>query len=188
VARIKGTTALRLTAEDQALGAAQDARLAAGRNLAAAQALAAVSAAFPAQADPEGRKTAELYARIKHLVADGHADQTDTLFLEIYRLLHDPAQERPEWPWLLLENGESMLRQRRLSDAFQCFHSADAIAPEALKPYLQLRMAQTTADPKLRKRTLRDAYLAGGDGLFQAAKAAAELADVKADGLSTGDR
>jgi hypothetical protein len=188
VARIKGTTALRSTAEDLAFGAAQDARLAAGRNLAAAQALAAVSAAFPAQGDEAGRKTAELYARIKNLVADGHAEQTDALFLEIYRLLHDPAQNRPEWPRLLTENGESMLRQHRLTDAFECFHSADAIAPEALKPYLQLRMAQTAADPKLRKKTLRDAYLVGGDGLFQAAKADAELAEVKADGLSTGDQ
>src|SRR5207237_8583948 len=59
--------------------------------------LAFVSTAFPAQDDPEGRKAAELYARIKHLVADGHADQTDALFLDIYRLLHDPAQSRPEW-------------------------------------------------------------------------------------------
>jgi hypothetical protein len=188
VARIKGTTALRLIPEDQAFGAAQDDRLAARRNAVAAKALAAVSAAFPAQGDPEGRKTAKLYARIKELETDGHADQTDALFLEIYRLLRDPGQNRPEWPWLLMENGESMLRQRRLSDAFQCFHSADAIAPEALRPYLLLRMAQTAADPKVRKKTLREAYLAGGDGLFQAAKADAELADVKADGLSTADR
>jgi hypothetical protein len=188
VARIKGTSALRLTPEEEALGAAQDARLTAGRNAVAAKALAAASAAFPMQGDPEGRKTAELYARIKGLVADGHADQTDALFLEIYRLLHDPGQNRPEWPWLLLENGESMLRQRRLSDAYQCFHSADAIAPEALKPYLLLRMAQTALDPKVRKKTLRDAYLAGGDGLFQAAKADAELADVKAGALTTADQ
>jgi hypothetical protein len=48
------------------------------------------------------------------------------LFLEIYRRLHDPGQNRPEWPWLLLENGESVLRRHRLADAFQCFHSADA--------------------------------------------------------------
>jgi hypothetical protein len=185
MARIKGTTALRVTAEDQAFGAAQDARLASGRNAVAAKALQAASTAFPAQDDPPGRKAAELYTRIKHLVADGHAEQTDALFLEAYRLLQDPAQSRPEWPWLLLENGESMLRQSRRSDAFQCFHAAEAIVPEALKPYLKLRMAQTAIDPKVRKQTLREAYLAGGDVLFQAVKADAELADVKADGLVT---
>ena len=188
VARIKGTTALRVTPEDEALGAAQDARLAGGRNSVAASALQAMSAVFPAQDDPQGLKAAELFARIKQLVADGHAEQTDALFLEVYRLLHDPAQGRPEWPRLLLENGESMLRQHRLADAFECFHSAEAIAPEALKPYLKLRMAQTAIDPKVRKQTLREAYLAGGDGLFQAAKADAELADVKANGLSTDGR
>lgn len=188
MARIKGTTALRLTPEDQALGAAQDARMAGGRNAVAARAIEAVSTAFPAQNDAEGRQAAELYARIKVLVAADQADQTDALFLDIYRLLHDPNQSRPEWPWLLLENGESLLRQRRLSDAFQCFHAAHAIAPEALKPYLVLRMAQSAVDQKVRNKTLRDAYLAGGDGLFQAAKADAELADVKADGFSTDDR
>jgi hypothetical protein len=65
---------------------------------------------------------------------------------------------------------------------------AEAIAPEALKPYLKLLMAQTAIDPKVRKQTLREAYLAGGDGLFQAAKADAELADVKANGLSSDGR
>jgi hypothetical protein len=124
----------------------------------------------------------------KQFVTDGYAERTDALFLEVYRLLHDPAQSCPEWPWLLLENSESMLRQHRLADASQCFHSAEAIAPEALKPYLKLRMAQTAIDPKVRKQTLREAYLAGGDGLFQAAKADAELADVKAKGLSRDDR
>lgn len=187
-ARIKGTTAIRLSAEEEALGAAQDARLAAGRDIGAAKAMAAISAAFPAQDDPEGHKTAELYARIKQLLADGHAEQTDTLFLEIYRVLHDPAQSRPEWPWLLLENGESMLRQHRPADAFQCFHSADAIAPEALKPYLLLRMAQTAIDQKVRKNALREAYLAGGERLFQAVKADAELAEVKANGDLTADQ
>lgn len=187
-ARIKGTTAIRLTPEEEAVGAAQDARLAAGRDIVAARAMAALSAAFPAQDDPEGQKTAELYVRIKQLVADGHADQTNALFLETYRLLHDPAESRPEWPWLLLENGESMLRQHRPADAFQCFHSADAIAPEALKPYLLLRMAQTAIDQKVRKSALREAYLAGGDRLFQAAKADAELADIKANGILTADQ
>jgi hypothetical protein len=73
----------------------------------------------------------------------------------------------------------------RLADAFQCFHAADAIAPEALKPYLKLRMARTAIDSKVRKKTLRDAYLAGGDRLFQAAKA-----DAKRQGrcLSTADQ
>jgi hypothetical protein len=188
VARIKGTTALRMTQEDQAFGAAQDARLASGRDAVAARALQAASVAFPAQDDPVGRKTAELFAKIKRLIADGHAEQTDALFLEAYHLLHDPDQSRPEWPWLLLENGESMLRQRRLPDAFQCFHSAEAIAPDAIKPYIKLRMAQTAFDPKVRKQSLREAYLAGGEGLFQAAKADAELADVKANGLSTDDQ
>ena len=47
-----------------------------------------------------------------------------------------------------------------MADAFHCFSAAYAIAPEALKPYLQLRMAQTASDPKLRKASLRDAYLA----------------------------
>ena len=188
MARIKGTTALRATPEDQALGAAQDARLAGGRDAVAARALQAASVAFPAQDDPVGRKTAELFATIKRLIADGRPEQTDALFLEAYRSLHDPDQSRPEWPWLLLENGESMLRQRRLPDAFQCFHSAEAIAPEALTPYIKLRMAQTAVDPKVRKHSLREAYLAGGEGLFRAAKADAELADVKADGLSTTEK
>ena len=187
IARIKGTTAIRLTAEDQAFGAAQDARLAAGRDAAAARAMAALSAAFPAQDDAQGRKAADLYAQIKQLVADGHPEQTDALFLEIYRALRDPAQSRPEWPWLLLENGESMRRQRRPVDAFECFHSAHAVAPDPLKPYLLLRMAQTTIDPKVRKETLREAYLAGGDRLFQSVRADAELADVKADGFLTAD-
>jgi hypothetical protein len=187
IARIKGTTAFRVTPEEQALGAAQDARFAAARNVVATRALAAVAAAFPAQADPQGRRTAELFATIKGLVADGNADRADPLFLEAYRLLRDPDQRRPEWPQLLLENGESMLRRGRLPDAFQCFNAAYTIAPEALKPYLLLRMAQTMNDPKLRKKTLRDAYLAGGDGLFQAAKAEAELADIRADDLTTAD-
>ena len=81
-----------------------------------------------------------------------------------------------------------MFSQHRSSDAFECFHAAEAIAPEALKPYLKLRMAQTAVDPKVRKQALREAYLAGGDGLFKAAKADAELADVKANGLATGDQ
>jgi hypothetical protein len=187
VTRIKGTTAIRITPQEKALGAQQDARLAARRDAAAAKALAALSAAFPALDDAQGRKAADLYARSKQLVADGHPEQTDALFLEIYRALHDPAQSRPEWPWLLLENGESMLRQHRQSDAFQCFHAALAIAPDPLKPYLLLRTAQTTTDPKLRKKRMLDAYLAGGDGLFQFVGADAELADVKADGLLTAD-
>jgi hypothetical protein len=188
VARIKGTTALRVTPEEQALGAAQDARLAAARDAVASKALAAVAAAFPAQADPQGRKTAELFVTIKALVADGKAGQADPLFLEAYRLLRDPDQHRPEWPLLLLENGESMRSQRRLSDAFHCFNAAYAVAPEALKPYLLLRMAQTANDPKLRKKTQRDAYLAGGDRLFLATKADAELADIRADDLTTAER
>jgi hypothetical protein len=49
-------------------------------------------------------------------------------------------------------------------------------------------MAQTVVDPKVRKQSLREAYLAGGEGLFQAAKADAELADVRADGLSTAEK
>jgi len=187
VARIKGTTALRVTAEDAAFGAAQDARLAAARDAVAAKALAAVAAEFPAQADPQGRKAAELFATIKGLVANDKADQADPLFLEAYRLLRDPDQRRPEWPLLLLENGESMLRQRRTSDAFQCFNAAYAVAPEALKPYLMLRLAQTAIDPKLRKKSLRDAYLAAGETLFAAVKADVELADVKADDLTTDD-
>ena len=32
----------------------------------------------------------------KQLVNDGHAEQTDALFLEVCRLLRDPAQSRPE--------------------------------------------------------------------------------------------
>jgi hypothetical protein len=48
-------------------------------------------------------------------------------------------------------------------------------------------MAQTTIDAKMRKETLREAYLAGGDGLFRLARADAELADVKADDLVTAD-
>jgi hypothetical protein len=188
IARIKGTTALRLTAEDNKLGAAQDARLAAARDAAATRAMAAVSAAFPAQDDAEGHKAADLYAQIKALVADGHPDQTDALFLEIYRSLHDPAQSRPEWPSLLLENGESMLRQHRQADAFQCFHAALAIAPNAMKPYALIRVAQTAIDPKVRKTAFREAYLAGGDRLFEAANAAAELVDVKASGILVADR
>jgi hypothetical protein len=187
IARIKGTTGIRLTEEDRAFGAAQDARLAAKRDAAAARVTSALSAAFPAQDDAEGRKAADLYARIKQLVADGHPEQTDALFLEIYRALHDPAQSRPEWTWLLLENGETMLRQHRLVDAFQCFHSAHEIAPDPLKPYLLLRMAQTTIDPKVRQQTLLEAYLAGGDRLFQLARADAELAEVKANGLVAAD-
>src|SRR3981081_4182022 len=58
-----------------------------------------------------------------------------------------------------------MLRPHRLADAFQCFDSADAIAPEALKPYLKkLRTAPTAIDPKVRNQTLRKAHRAGGDG------------------------
>jgi hypothetical protein len=187
VARIQGTSALRATPQEQALGAAQDARLAGGRKVAATRAMQAVSAALPAQDDPPGRRTAALYAQIKQLVADGHPDRTDALFLEIYRLLHDPDQTRPEWPLLLLQNGESLLRQQRPVDAFQCFHAALAVAPDALKPYLQLRIAQTATDQKVRKESLRGAYLAAGDGLFQSANADAELADVKANGLTTKD-
>jgi hypothetical protein len=187
IARIKGTTAIRLTPEDQALGATQDARLAAGRDAVAARALAALAMPFPARDDAEGRKAAELFTRIKQLLADGHPEQTDTLFLEAYRLLHDPAQSRPEWPWLLLENGESMLSQHRPADAFQCFHSGLPIAPDALKPYFLLRMAQTAIDQELRKNTLREAYLAGGDRLFEAAKADAELTEIRVKGILTAD-
>jgi hypothetical protein len=187
VARIKGTTAVRMLAQDQAFGEAQDARLATRRDAVAAKAAAALAAAFPAQDDPEGRAAAGLYARIKALVADGRAAQTDALFLEAFHVLHDPNQSRPEWPWLFLENGESMLLQQRPSDAFQCFHAAYAIAPEALKPYLQLKMAQTARDAEERGRDLLEAYLAGGDALFRAAKADAELAGIKAKGLATTD-
>jgi len=185
IARIEGTTAIRPTPQEQALGAAQDARLAAERAKVAAKARAAFLAAYTVEDDPPGRDAAGLNARIRALIADGRAAETDALFLDAFRVLHDPGQSRPEWLWLFVENGESMLLQHRSTDAFQCFQFAFAIAPAALKPYLQLRMAQSAADARVRSENLREAYLAGGDALFLAAKANAELAEIKAGGMPT---
>ena len=187
-ARIKGTTATRSTTEDQAFADAQDARIAAARDARAARAEAILTAAFPAQDDAVGRQVAALHVRISALVAQGRAAETDALFLDAFRALHDPDQRRPEWMGLLIANGESMALQQRRADAFQCFHSALEIAPDEVKPYIKLRMAQTTADQEERRQDFREAYLAGGDALFRAAKAEADLAAIKATGLPTTER
>jgi len=187
-ARIKGASAIRSTPEDQIFGDLQDTRLASRLNAVAAKATAALSAAFPAKDDREGRKAAELHARIEALVADGHAAETDSLFLEIFRTLRDPDQTRPEWPRLLLENGESMALQGRRSDAFYCFHAAYEVAPEALKPFLLIKLAQTASDPKVQRDDVRNAFLAGGEALFRLAGAEAELTYIRRHGVPTTER
>jgi hypothetical protein len=172
-ARIQGASAIRSTPEDRIFGDLQDGRLASKRNEVAAKAAAALSAAFPANEDQKGREVAELHARIEALVADGRAAETDSLFLEIFRVLRDPDQTRPEWPRLLLENGESMALQGRRPDAFYCFRAAYEAAPEALKPFLLIKLAQTASDAKIQRDYVRNAFLVGGEALFRLAGAEA---------------
>jgi hypothetical protein len=188
IARIEGTTAIRPTARDQALGAAQDGRLDAEREKVARNARAALAAAHATLDDSTGKEVAGLNARIQALLADGRAAETDALFLEAFRLLRDPNQSRPEWLWLFMDDARSMLAQRRQADAFECLRFAFEVAPVALKPYLEIKMAQTAADPAARSKNLREAYLAGGDPLFLVAQAYGELAEIKAGGLPTTDR
>ena len=88
---------------------------------------------------------------------------------------------------LLIENGENMrLRGRRLDAAF-CFQAAFRIAGDGLRPYLQVKIAQTTNDPKVRRDNLRKAYVAGGEALFHLAGAEAELTEIRADGVATAE-
>jgi hypothetical protein len=144
-------------------------------------------AGFPAKNDPEGKAIAKLYADIGDLIANGRAAEADPLFLEAYRTLRDPDQRRPEWPWLLIRNADSLTSRGRKVDAFFCYEAAFAIASEALKPYLSLELAVNASDPKLKRDNLRKAYLAGGDALFHAAGAETELAEVLADGVATNE-
>lgn len=185
VARIKGTTALRSTPEDAALGAAQDARMRAARDATAQAAEAVLAEPFPARDDAPGREVKALSARIGALVSDGRAADADPLLLQAFRALHDPDRSRPEWVPLLVESGDAMSRQNRTRDAFAAYSAALDVAPAALKPYLQLRRALFDPDAKARAETLRRVYLAGGERLFRSAGADAELAAFQARGVPT---
>ncbi len=182
MARVRGTTALGKP-EDAPFATAQRARLLRPREAVAAAALAALARPVPAQDDATWHAVADLYGRIRTLLQDGHPDEASDLLLRAFATVNEPERRRPEWTWLLMESGRLFEDRGRLAEAFQSFRMADRVAPEALKPALQLRMALCTVDREARARALAQAYLASGEGLFRAFGADRELATVESRGV-----